>query len=77
MIPWILPAALAFETSIYLMKIVVLFVAKHQTRPSLSQADKAEADLEVDQLVEDCLNKIETVLLKRRFIIFFMRDFTK
>ena len=42
-----------------------VFVAKHpKTRPSLSQADEVEKKLDINYLVEDCINKIDTVLLK-------------
>ncbi len=54
-----------FETSILPYEdCCTVFVAKHpRTRPSLKQADEAEAKLDIPALVEEGLNKIETIVL--------------
>lgn len=44
-----------------------VFVAKHpKTRPSLAQADAAEAELDVDQLIQDGLDRIESMRVSFR-----------
>lgn len=52
-----------YETSILpYQDCCTVFVAKHpKTKPSLEDAVEAEKDLDVEELVEEALNKIETV----------------
>lgn len=55
----------SFETSILPYEdCCTVFVAKHpRTRPSMQQAQEAEAYLDISALVKDGLNKIETYVL--------------
>ena len=52
-----------FETSIEPYEdCCTVFVAKSpRTRPTLEQVEKAEERLDIEQLTNDCLNKIETI----------------
>jgi thiamine biosynthesis protein ThiI len=52
-----------FDTSILPYEdCCTVFVAKSpRTRPTIEQVEKAEEKLDVDQLTQDCLNKIETI----------------
>ncbi len=52
-----------FETSILPYEdCCTVFVAKSpRTRPTLEQVEKAEEQLDIEQLTNDCLNKIETI----------------